>query len=171
VKSKLTKKIEKALIAYKNTSNYKFVFIQTEVPGVDFKTQIDVVRFKDNFMESNSMKVTCYEIKISVKDFKSNHGHNFVGNYNFYVTTREVYKKVHLLIPENIGVIIFNDKNDKYPLQRIRDCRINKIDDATGKQLLFNAIRRYIRDEKEQKNTMTSVDDYRKERYVQLTLC
>ena len=36
----------------------------------------------------------CYELKSSVEDFRSKNGHNFIGDYNYYVMPGEVYRKV-----------------------------------------------------------------------------
>jgi hypothetical protein len=52
----------------------------------------------------------CYEIKSSVEDFKSKNGHNFIGDYNYYVMTAEVYQKVAAEIPWNIGVLVIGDE-------------------------------------------------------------
>lgn len=46
----------------------------------------------------------CYEIKSSVEDFRSKNGHNFVGDYNYYVMSSEVYQKISAEIPVGIGV-------------------------------------------------------------------
>ena len=46
----------------------------------------------------------CYEIKSSVEDFHSKNGHNFIGDYNYYVMPREVYQKVSAEIPFGVGV-------------------------------------------------------------------
>ncbi len=46
--------------------------------------------------------VTCFEIKITKSDFKSHHGHNFVGNCNYYVIPKELYPDVADLVPEDI---------------------------------------------------------------------
>ena len=34
----------------------------------------------------------CYEVKSSVDDFHSKNGHNFLGDYNYYVMPEEVYE-------------------------------------------------------------------------------
>ena len=34
----------------------------------------------------------CYEVKSSVEDFHSKNGHNFLGDYNYYVMPEEVYE-------------------------------------------------------------------------------
>lgn len=55
--------------------------------------------------------VICFEIKISKTDFHSNHGHNFVGNLNYYVMPYELYKELKNEIPENIGCITYHSKD------------------------------------------------------------
>lgn len=46
----------------------------------------------------------CYEVKSSVEDFHSKNGHNFLGDYNYYVMPEDVFKTVGEEIPWNIGV-------------------------------------------------------------------
>ena len=48
----------------------------------------------------------CYEVKSSVEDFKSKNGHNFIGDFNYYVMPMEVYEVVKQQIPYNIGVFV-----------------------------------------------------------------
>lgn len=52
----------------------------------------------------------CYEIKSSVADFKSKNGHNFIGDYNYYVMTAETYSQVKELVPYDIGVFTIDEK-------------------------------------------------------------
>ena len=52
----------------------------------------------------------CYEIKISKADFKSKHGHNFVGHFNYYVVPKELYESIKDEVPKEIGVYIWNGK-------------------------------------------------------------
>lgn len=47
----------------------------------------------------------CYEIKVTKSDFHSNHGHNFVGNYNYYVMPKELFDEVKNEISKEIGCI------------------------------------------------------------------
>ena len=58
----------------------------------------------------------CYEIKSSVEDFHSKNGHNFIGDYNYYVMPMEVYDKVKNEIPYGIGVYVpyIDDSNVKH---------------------------------------------------------
>lgn len=46
----------------------------------------------------------CYEIKSSVEDFHSKNGHNFIGDFNYYVMPMEVYEVVKQEIPYKVGV-------------------------------------------------------------------
>lgn len=54
--------------------------------------------------------VKCFEIKVTKSDFHSEHGHNFMGNYNYYVMPIELYKQVNKEIPEDIGVLVPKNK-------------------------------------------------------------
>lgn len=46
----------------------------------------------------------CYEVKSSVEDFHSKNGHNFIGDFNYYIMPEEVYAAVGLAIPYAVGV-------------------------------------------------------------------
>lgn len=46
----------------------------------------------------------CYEVKSSVEDFRSKNGHNFIGDFNYYIMPEEVYEAVILEIPYKVGV-------------------------------------------------------------------
>lgn len=48
----------------------------------------------------------CYEIKVSLSDFRSSAKKTFCGHYNYYVLTRELYELVKGEIPKHIGVYI-----------------------------------------------------------------
>ncbi|MDA2113132.1 hypothetical protein PDN20_28285 [Bacillus cereus] len=48
----------------------------------------------------------CYEVKVSVSDFRSKASKTFCGHYNYYVMPRELYEKVKGEIPIHIGVYI-----------------------------------------------------------------
>jgi hypothetical protein len=48
----------------------------------------------------------CYEIKVSKADFHSKAALSFVGNFNYYVLTRELYEQVKHEIPTDIGVYV-----------------------------------------------------------------
>lgn len=48
----------------------------------------------------------CYEIKVSVSDFRSKAANTFCGHFNYYVMTKELFEKVADEIPKHIGVYI-----------------------------------------------------------------
>lgn len=48
----------------------------------------------------------CFEIKCSVSDFHSKAKKTFVGHYNYFVLTDELYEKVKDEIPKHIGVYV-----------------------------------------------------------------
>ena len=48
----------------------------------------------------------CFEVKSCVEDFNSKNGHNFIGDYNYYVMTQETYEKVKDRIPYFVGVLV-----------------------------------------------------------------
>ena len=48
----------------------------------------------------------CYEIKSSVADFESKNGHNFIGDYNYYIMPQEVFEQVKDKIPYHVGVLV-----------------------------------------------------------------
>lgn len=48
----------------------------------------------------------CYEIKVTKADFHSKAAVSFVGHYNYYVLTKELYKEVKEEIPPEVGVYV-----------------------------------------------------------------
>lgn len=65
----------------------------------------------------------CYEVKSSVEDFHSKNGHNFFGDFNYYVMPEKVFEKVKEEIPFNIGVYVpekMNYRGEWYDLKLIK---------------------------------------------------
>lgn len=54
--------------------------------------------------ESNKDNWKCFEIKISKNDFHSSCSKTFIGDYNYYIMTEELYEQVKDEIPKEIGV-------------------------------------------------------------------
>jgi hypothetical protein len=48
----------------------------------------------------------CYEIKVSRADFRSKSHNSFVGHYNYYVMTPELWEEVKAEIPPHIGCYV-----------------------------------------------------------------
>ena len=55
----------------------------------------------------------CYEIKSTVENFQSKNGHNFIGDFNYYIMPYDVYLAVKVDIPYNIGVYCPNSDESK----------------------------------------------------------
>lgn len=55
--------------------------------------------------------IRAYELKVTKSDFHSKHGHNFVGNLNYYIMPRKLYNEVQNEIPNGIGVMCPNNDN------------------------------------------------------------
>lgn len=51
----------------------------------------------------------CYEVKVSKKDFHSQHKHSFVGHYNYFVLTRDLWNQVAEEIPDHVGCFVGRD--------------------------------------------------------------
>ena len=87
------------------------------------------------------MLITCYEVKISVSDFKSNHGHNFYGNHNYYVVDSRIYDSIKCLVPEEIGIIAYYEKSGQMRVKK--ECKFKEIDNDTKVFLLYNALKKW----------------------------
>lgn len=59
------------------------------------------------FSRQGQREWRCYELKISKNDFYSSAKLSFVGHYNYFVLTAELYEKVKADIPIEIGVLVY----------------------------------------------------------------
>lgn len=82
----------------------------------------------------------CYEVKVSKSDFYSGAVNSFVGNYNYYVMPKELYKEVKQDIPTYIGVYIPNARK----LSSIKNSRKQelKLDEKTLKDSMIRSLYR-----------------------------
>mgnify|MGYP001306964755 CR=1 FL=1 len=101
--SLLTKEIKAALAKKFSLTSARFA---TEVGCSSGRNDFGIVDFmtckfsyssfeKDGFAYLGIPIITCYEIKISINDFKSPNGHNLIGDKNYYVITDEIWKWVN----------------------------------------------------------------------------
>lgn len=86
--------------------------------------------------------IACYEIKISKSDFKSKHGHNFVGNANYYVMPKPLYKEVKDQIPDDIGVILYIEGKTTNILRRKKECTFRPLPDEQQKWFILSVLKR-----------------------------
>ena len=86
---------------------------------------------KTNHLYTLDAVITCVEIKISVSDFHSAHGHNFVGHCNYYAMPTELYKKVKGEIPEDIGVLLYYDGESTCGIRKAKECKSHILSEKT----------------------------------------
>ena len=68
----------------------------------------------------------CYEVKSSAEDFHSKNGHNFLGDFNYYVMPEAVYEKVKAEIPYKVGVYVpekMNYRGAWYDLKSVKKAK------------------------------------------------
>lgn len=82
--------------------------------------------------------ITAVEIKVTKADFGSKHGHNFVGNLNYYAVPKELYPKVSDMVPDNIGVILYHEGR----LRKAKDSAFCEMSDAEQKWMLMSVTKR-----------------------------
>lgn len=108
----ITKALTLSLERYVNPKKDTRIYTAREVT-FDYATghsiRVDYMRFKPvNNTVSGIEKgdFYCYEIKSSVEDFHSKNGHNFIGDYNYYVMPEDVFEKIKSEIPRDVGVFV-----------------------------------------------------------------
>lgn len=125
----VTKLLSLSIQKHLNPNNDPRIYWAAEVT-FDYATsnavRVDYMKFKPvNNTVSGIEKgdFYCFEVKSSVEDFHSKNGHNFLGDFNYYVMPEEVYEKVKNEIPYRIGVYIPDGKNyrgDWYDLKSVK---------------------------------------------------
>lgn len=111
-RKEITQMLSLAIEKHINPHNDPRIYWAKEVT-FDYATQnavrVDYMRFKPvNNTVSGIEKgdFYCYEVKSSVEDFHSKNGHNFIGDYNYYVMPEDVFEKVKNEIPYYVGVFV-----------------------------------------------------------------
>lgn len=89
--------------------------------------------------------ITCIEIKVTKSDFKSEHGHNFVGNMNYYAVPEEIYKEVEPLVPDGIGILVYLHRGQYIGLRSRRKPTYREMTDEEQKWLILSVFKR-VRD-------------------------
>lgn len=150
ITSILSLSLEKHLNPHDDTR----IYVAKEVT-FDYATsnarRVDYIRFKPiNNTVSGIEKgdFYCYEIKSSVEDFHSKNGHNFIGDFNYYVMPEEVYVKVMHEIPYDVGVYIPENRYyqcDWYNLKNVKKAR-RKDRSRPVSEMLLMMFRSYARD-------------------------
>lgn len=101
-KNEITQKLESAI---RRATSKIGVFQCYEVKiGFDY----DNLYGRVDFLTIDTKNIVrCYEVKSSVSDFRSKAKWTFVGHYNYFVMTDEVYQIVKNEIPNHVGVYVF----------------------------------------------------------------
>ena len=103
----LSKRTEK----YINPYNDPRIYWAREVTfdyGTLHQVRVDYMKFKPKNNTVSGIEkgdFYCYEIKSCIADFNSKNGHNFIGDFNYYVMPQELYEQVKDKIPYNVGVL------------------------------------------------------------------
>lgn len=87
------------------------------------------------------MVITCFEVKISVSDFRSGHGKNFVGNENYYCVPKDMACFVAKELGENspIGILSWNGQR----LRKYKEAKYMKVKEEVKCMLLYNALKKW----------------------------
>ena len=108
----ITAELTEMLRQHLNPHNDTRIYIAREVT-FDYYSEhtirVDYMRFKPiNNTVSGIEKgdFYCYEVKSSIEDFRSKNGHNFIGDYNYYVMPEDVFEVVKNQIPYCVGVYV-----------------------------------------------------------------
>lgn len=110
-KSEITQKLEKSI---HSATNKQGIFNCFEVTiGWYGNERVDYLTY------DTKGTWRCYEVKSSLADFNSAAKHTFVGHFNYYVMTSELYEQVKDTIPNHIGVYIYGSSVKKAKRQEL----------------------------------------------------
>ena len=94
-------------------------------------------------MHRVGMMCTCYEVKITLSDFKSENGHNFHGNENYYVVPADLAPKIEALVPADVGIIVYKETKKTAGLHMYKPSGWRDVPDDVMVQLLYNAMKKW----------------------------
>lgn len=115
---------------------------ECKVPGETFPNKHCRGCFFKRNVHRMGILTTCFEVKITVSDFKSENGHNFHGNRNYYAVPVEIYDKVKDLVPQGIGIIVFYPDSAHMVVKRESEHR--EIGAETLSILLYDALKKWV---------------------------
>lgn len=114
-RKEITKMLSELTEKYINPHKDPRIYYAKEVT-FDYATahavRVDYMKFKPaNNTVSGIEKgdFYCYEVKSTEDDFNSGHGLNFIGDYNYIITTSETYEKIKNKLPHYVGVLTPSD--------------------------------------------------------------
>lgn len=141
-KTTLTKSIEHALWVKTNGLMYGCREVKIGL-GSNRHLLTNREEYVDYMTITASGEITCYEIKVSKSDFKSNAALSFEGHRNYIVLPNTLYDEIKdtdyfkKKLPYHAGVITFNAANpvSQYSLTTVKNCK--KRDLSIGTQTLL----------------------------------
>jgi len=86
--------------------------------------------------------VTCFEVKVSLSDFRSPNGHNFHGHHNYYAAPVQLCGKIVGDIPEGTGLIAYYPDSGRMAVKR--ECIFQEVDSTMLEQMLYNALKKWV---------------------------
>lgn len=110
IRKETTESLSKALEQFLDPKGDPRIYWAREVTAdyaTNHRIRVDYMLFKPvNNTVSGIEKgdFSCFEVKSSVEDFRSPNGHNFIGDYNYYVMPYAVFEAVKAEIPRKVGV-------------------------------------------------------------------
>ncbi len=146
-KTEQTLKIEEAILKNERQNNH--IYCCQEVT-IDFKNWskskfVDILKYN-----TVTDEFTCLEIKVTKGDFKSNNGHNFVGDKNYYVVPSNlvVFVKEKLKWSKGIGIIEAFELDDGYHFMIRKHSKPSKskIDFGMRNLLMYNLMKSLYRE-------------------------
>lgn len=88
--------------------------------------------------------VTCFEVKITMQDFHSGHGHNFYGHRNYFVVPKEIEQNVLNAVKQEhpaVGVLALHGRN----LRLIRECQRQNVEEGALLYLMYAAFKKRMK--------------------------
>ncbi len=142
-RQKTTKLLTEHLEYFLNPHNDPRIYTAKEVT-FDYATahriRVDYMRFlpKNNSTDGIEQGVFyCYEIKSSVEDFHSPNGHNFIGDYNYYVMPEEVFQQIKEEIQERYNGYVGVYVPDWFSLTCVKKAKKKERERSTAEMLLM----------------------------------
>ena len=111
-RKEITKKLSELTELYISPNSDPRIYWAKEVTfdnGTLDQKRVDYMKFvsKNNSVSGiEGGKFYCYEVKSCIEDFNSKNGHNFIGDYNYYVMEESLYMKVKERVPFHVGVLV-----------------------------------------------------------------
>ena len=100
--------------------------------------------------------IVCVEIKISLSDFNSKHGHNFVGNVNYYAIPAKLYPKIKDKVPPDIGVLLYYSGPYFWGIRKKKEAGFRELSVEKQKWMILAIAKRSIKYLREQNHALKS---------------